>query len=274
MIQIIEAFALQKPRLPVATIHRKAMQIATEKGLHPPGYRTVYDLIQQMDPALLMLAHDGSKEYRETYDLLYRREAEAPNTMWQADHALLDILLKDDRGEPQKPWLTIVIDDYSRALAGYLLTFDAPCALHTALALRQAVWRKADSNWQVCGIPDVLYTDNGSDFISEHIEQVCADLKIRMTFLRPGQPRGRGRVERFFSTVNQRLLTQLPGYKPPGTSSAGIEAVLELKDLMREFERFVLQEYHHEPHSATGVSPHTRWSAEGFLPRLPESLER
>jgi transposase InsO family protein len=31
----------------------------------------------------------------------------------------------------------------------------------------------------VCGIPQVLYTDHGSDFTSRHIEQVCVDLKIQ-----------------------------------------------------------------------------------------------
>lgn len=48
----------------------------------------------------------------------------------------------------------------SRAVAGYFLSFEDPSALHTSLALRQAIWRKEDSRWIVCGIPDVLYTDN------------------------------------------------------------------------------------------------------------------
>jgi putative transposase len=57
-----------------------------------------------------------------------------------------------------------------------------PSALHTSLALRQAIWRKEDPRWVVCGIPDVLYTDNGSDFTSSHLEQVGADLKVRLVF--------------------------------------------------------------------------------------------
>jgi transposase InsO family protein len=56
----------------------------------------------------------------------------------------------------------------------------------TALALRQAIWRKEDARWKVCGIPEVLYTDNGSDFTSRHLEQVSADLKIRLVFSTPG----------------------------------------------------------------------------------------
>jgi putative transposase len=110
-----------------------------------------------------------------------------------------------------RPWLSVIIDDYSRAIAGYFLFLQAPSALQTALALHQAIWRKAEPGWQVCGIPDVLYNDNDTDFTSKHIEQVCADLKIRMVFSLPGKPRGRGRIERFFRTVNQRCLSTLPG---------------------------------------------------------------
>jgi putative transposase len=101
---------------------------------------------------------------------------------------LLDILLVRPDGQPAKPWLTAVIDDYSRAVAGYFLSFEDPSALHTSLALRQAIWRKADPRWIVCGI-DVLYADNGSDFTSRHLEQVGADLKIRLVFSIPGKPR-------------------------------------------------------------------------------------
>jgi transposase InsO family protein len=80
----------------------------------------------------------------------------------------------------RKPWLTIVLDDYSRAVAGSAIYFAAPSAIQTALALHQAIWRKAHPGWQICGIPEILYSDHGSDFTSRHLEQVAADLKIRL----------------------------------------------------------------------------------------------
>jgi putative transposase len=39
-------------------------------------------------------------------------------------------------------------------------------------------------------------------------------------------------------------------------------------------ERFILEQYHHQPHSETGQLPQARWEGNGFLPRLPESLEQ
>ena len=103
-----------------------------------------------------------------------------------------------------RPWLTIVIDDYSRAIAGYYLGFDPPSVMRTSVALRQGIWRKGHPHWQICGVPDVLYMDNGSDFTSRHLQQVAADLKIRLVFSIPGKPQGRERIERFFRTVDER----------------------------------------------------------------------
>jgi putative transposase len=267
----IEGLALQKPRRSAAAIHRQAVTIAEQLGESPPSYGFVYALIRRLDPALMTLAHEGSKAYSDAFDLVHRHEATGPNAVWQADHTELDIWLKDDRGQPRKPWLTIILDDYSRAAAGYALFFAAPSAIQTALALRQAIWRKARPGWQVCGIPGLFYTDHGSDFTSRHLEQVAAELKIRLINSGVGRPRGRGKIERFFESVSQLLLSRLPGYAPAGTPPA---ATLSLVDLTGELERYLVDEYQVTPHSTTGVAPEARWAAGGFLPRMPESLEQ
>jgi len=126
--------------------------------------------------------------------------------------------------------------------------------------------------WHLCGLPETFYTDHGSDFTSHHMEHVSVDLRMELVFSEPGMPRGRGKIERFFRTVNQRLLCALPGYTPAGVPSA--PALLSLAALEAELQRFILDEYHQQPHSETGEPPQARWEAGGFLPRLPESLEQ
>jgi putative transposase len=79
--------------------------------------------------------HQGSKAYSEGYDLVHRREAARSNAIWQADHAQLRIFLVRVDGQTSRPWLTIVVDDYSRAIAGYYLGFDPPSSMRTAVAL-------------------------------------------------------------------------------------------------------------------------------------------
>jgi putative transposase len=142
-----------------------------------------------------------------------------------------------------------------------------------ALALRQAIWRKEDPRWHVCGIPEVLYSDNGSDFTSQHLDQVSADLKIQLVFSTPGVPRGRGRIERFFATLAQMCLCDLPGYSPPKGAMRG-KPTLTLNQLDSLLRSFFVEIYNRRTHSETRIPPSERWEAGGFLPRMPDSLEK
>ena len=269
--KLIEGLALQKPAMSIATIHRRVRDWCLRSEITVPSYETVYGIIRNLDPALVTLAHEGTKAYKQTFDLLHRHNAEKSNAIWQADHSMLDIWIFDEKEQPVRPWLTVIMDDYSRAIAGYYISFSAPSALQTALALKQGIWRKNNPSWHICGIPEILYTDHGSDFTSQHIEQVCLDLKIQLIFSTVGEPRGRGKIERFFRTVNQLLLAKLPGYAPSGHKSPN--PVLNFNELDREFERFLI-EYHQIEHSQTKEAPQKRWDSKGFLPQLPESLEK
>jgi transposase InsO family protein len=41
-----------------------------------------------------------------------------------------------------------------------------------ALTLRQALWRKADPAWPVCGLAATPHSDHGADFTSSHVRDV------------------------------------------------------------------------------------------------------
>lgn len=273
LVRLIEGLALRSPRPTAAAVQRQVATVAQAQGWPVPSYSTVYAIIRALDPALTTLAHDGAKAYADAFDLIYRRTASRPNAVWQADHTPLDLWVRDHRGRPARPWLTVVMDDFSRAIAGYALNLTAPSALQTALALRQAIWRKGEPGWHVCGIPEMFYTDHGSDFTSHHLEQVAADLKMQLVFSTAGAPRGRGKIERFFGAVNQLCLAALPGYTPPGTAPPPAPT-LTLSELEARLRSFLIEDYHQRVHGETGMAPQARWDAGGFLPRLPDSLEQ
>lgn len=266
---LVRSLATRRPRPTAAAIHRKVQAEATARGLAVPSYSVVAGIVRGVEPARIAAATDAAA-YRDRRELVHRRDADAPNAMWQADHTMLDILVIED-GKPVRPWLTVVMDDHSRAIAGFFLTTAAPCAVNTALALRQAIWRKDDPDWPVCGIPEQLYVDNGSDFVSANIEQACIALKIRLIHSRPGRPRGRGKIERFFRTVNDMFLPDIPGHLINGRPLS--EPAINLAELAVRFERFLHDVYHRRPHGTTGEEPLARWRSGGFLPTLPESSE-
>ena len=271
VVATIEGMALRKPRPSIATIYRRLTALARDRGWTVPSLSSVHAIVSAMDPAMLSLTHDGPAVFRDRYELVHRFRSERPNAIWQTDHTQLDVLILDAGGKTVRPWLTVVIDDYSRAIAGYTVFLGAPSALQTSLALRQAIWRKQDPAWVVCGIPDVLYVDHGSDFTSTHLEQVAADLRMRITFSAIARPQGRGKIERLFGTLNTELLPELPGRLVGGRPATPPR--LSLAELDAAIGEFIVGNYNLRAHKSTGVSPRIAWLGGGWLPRMPDSLE-
>lgn len=182
IVVAIEQLILKYKRNSLTSIHRMICAQCQEHDWQQPSYYQVYKISQSLSQSLKKLAHNGQKAYENQYDLIHLREANYPNEIWQADHTLLDILVRNEKGQPERPWLTIILDDYSRAVVGYFLTFQAPSAIQTALALHQAIWHKRNLDWPIYGIPEQFYTDHGSDFTSNHLEQVAIELKMNLVF--------------------------------------------------------------------------------------------
>lgn len=129
----IEGIYLKKPMLSSANIHTLIKEYCNKNNLKVPSYRSVCRVISNIPDDMVLLGQQGSKTYRQQYDLLHIRVADQPNELWQADHVLLDFDILNDKNKPQKPWLTVVIDDCSRAICGYELSFLAPSAQKTSL---------------------------------------------------------------------------------------------------------------------------------------------
>jgi putative transposase len=176
-----------------------------------------------------------------------RFQAEAPNQLWTAD------ALHGPAVAGRKAYLFAAIDDHSRALVGYRWalaedTLRLEAALRTGFAAR--------------GLPGALYVDNGSPFVSRQLERCLAVLGIRLTHSKPGQPQGRGKIERAFRTVREQFLVEL--------DARGGAA--DLDELNRLFGAWVEGVYHHRVHSETGQAPMERFLA-GVPPRLPTPAE-
>ena len=79
-------------------------------------------------------------------------------------------------------------------------------------------------------------------------------------------------MERFFRSVEQLLLRDLPGYAPKGARA--VEATLTLPEFEQRFRSWLLEDYHQRVQSEIKCKPAERWEAGGFVPRMPESAEQ
>jgi putative transposase len=197
---------------------------------------------------------------------------EYSNQMWQCDHTLADILVVGKNGESiGRPWLTTVIDTYSRCIMGMYLGLEGSSAAVTCLALRHSIMPKQYSGnyelsnqWLTYGVPDYLYTDAGADFTSTHIDQVAASLGITLCLRR--RPSDGGIVERPFGTINSEFLSTLPGYTTSRLkghrTQVEKEACITLEDLERLLVRYIVDNYNQKPDPRIGnQSRIARWEA-------------
>ncbi|MGD7003780.1 Mu transposase C-terminal domain-containing protein [Corynebacterium halotolerans] len=268
---LIEGLALVTPRLSAAAITRRATAIAAGHGWLPVSYSTVRSIMADLDQGMLTLAHQGPVAYRDNFELVWRHRAKRANATWQADHTQLDILIQNTNGQPARPWLTVILDDYSRAVCGYMVFLGAPSAMNTALALRHGIWPKNDTEWPMCGIPDVLYVDHGTDFTSHRLAQTAKDLHFEIIYSTVARPQGRGKIERIFRTITTELLAELPGYLAEGHRHPA--PVLTLPELDTVIAAFIGTTYHQRIHPEINTTPHQAWIGNGWLPRLPDTVD-
>lgn len=175
-----------------------------------------------------------------------RFEAASPNERWTGD------ALHGPVVGGAKTYLMAFIDDHSRALVGYRWGHSED-TLHLAAALRAGLAAR--------GIPQICYLDNGAAMVSKQLLRALAVLGIRLTHSRPGQPQGRGKIERFFRTVRDQFLVELAA---PGAA----EKITDLAALNELFAAWVEGVYHQRIHSETDRRPIERFLA-GGAPALP-----
>jgi len=221
-----------------------------------PSHTTVYRILKPLTEQ----GQRGKRTLGWREDCLKLRTAEGielavewSNQVWQVDHTRADVLVVGQSGQMLgRPWLTLVIDTYSRCIMGFHLGFDAPSAWVVCLALRQAILPKQYSSayelqgeWGTYGLPQYLYTDRGKDFRSQHLEQVATELGIVLCLRR--KPADGGIVERPFGTLNTQFFSSLPGYVNSNVLErspvAESEACLTLMQLERLLVRYLVDHY-------------------------------
>ncbi|MBF0247006.1 MAG: transposase family protein [Alphaproteobacteria bacterium] len=120
-----------------------------------------------------------------------------PNQLWEIDASPADVLLTDGRYS-----IYAVIDIYTRRM---MVTVTKTPKTAAVLALL----RRAILAW---GVPEILRTDNGSDFISHEFKRALSALAIHQDITDPFSPEQKGTVERAIGTLQRGIMPLLPGF--------------------------------------------------------------
>lgn len=170
--------------------------------------------------------------------LYTKHEKDRICAMWQSD-VMSAFYIPDGNNGSKLAYLIGIIDDHSRR------DMHSEFYLDSTLPRLEDTLRKAVTKF---GAPDCLYVDNGKIFISEQFKLICARLGIRLKYATPFNAAGKGKIERFWKTVQDSFIPEIR--KQP------VKSLSELNDLYFAWKN---AEYDNKIHSSIGMSPKERW---------------
>jgi len=218
----------------------------------------------------------GAKEHRDTQKSFVRRDTTVipVGYIYQGDGHTIDAYLGHPQtGKSWRPELTVWIDVRSRYIVGWFIS-ESESALSTLFALSHALMQHDH-------VPAMLHIDNGAGFKSKMVNDKSrgfyARFSIETIFSIPGNPKGKGQVERWFRTLRDQHDKMYDTYcghdmapdvlnKIVRDAKANKYELPTLQDYTASLATFI-EQYNNTVHSALdGKTPAQLWAT---LERVP-----
>jgi putative transposase len=258
--RLITEFFLTRQKKSKASLVREIRKVSLSSGLKPASESTIRRRLKKLSPAQLKQRGEQHPEAKPIYG--ETPGSDTPLDWIQMDHTPVDLIIVDpiDRLPIGRPWITIAIDVFSRCIAGFFLSLEAPSTTSVGLCLTMVVsdkqtWleqRGIDASWPIVGKPCRIGVDNGSEFHSAAFERGCKQHGIEIEWRPPGQPHFGGIVERVIGTL-MTLIHELSGttFSNPnqrGDYDSDKTSCLTLDELERWLALAITKYYHLKPH--------------------------
>lgn len=229
--QLIESMYLAPERPTVQDVTDQAiLEVIRENKMRPsslqlplPTLRLIRSRIESIPAFDRYAARYGRDAANSKFRAVNaHRTTLAPLERVEIDHTPIDVMVVDDRtGLPLgRPYLTLCIDDYTRSILGYHLSFAAPSYMSVAKCLNHAFTPKCNlkseypaikNDWHAFGVMQELVVDNGMEFHSESLENACLMLGIEIHYSARKTPWFKGKIERVIGSLNRGVAHGVDG---------------------------------------------------------------
>jgi putative transposase len=194
------------------TVYAELLRECQERGVMVPSYKTFSAEIDRRPRVEQIHRRQGPRAayayqpFHWELTLTTPRHGDRPFEIGHIDHTELDVeLVCATTGQNLgRPWLTLLVDAYSRRLLAVYLTFDAPSYRSAMMALRECVRRHGR-------LPRTVVVDGGREFGSVYFETFLARFECVKKTRPPAKPRFGSVCERLFGTANTEFVHNLVG---------------------------------------------------------------
>ncbi|WP_027858487.1 Mu transposase C-terminal domain-containing protein [Marinobacterium jannaschii] len=186
-----------------------------------------------------------------------------PGSRYEIDATVADIYVvsDSDRGNiVGRPVVYMVIDVFSRMIAGFYIGFETPSYVAAMQALYMAASDKTaycsalefdiePEDWPSVGLPDAVLADRG-ELLGHQVENLESSFSVRIENTPPYRGDAKGIVERNFRTIQASFGHFVPGYVSGTTvkKRGGRDYRLDAKLTVRDFTQIILSSvlYHNQ----------------------------
>jgi putative transposase len=287
LLDVLNSIYLKPESVPITQVHNELeRRIIEHNRLRLPSEHLNFaseSSVRRYINKLDQYEVEKKKSGKHTADKKFSRATAQPSIgnildRWEIDHTLLDVMIIDsDTGQTVgRPYLTIVIDRYSRMIMAYWIHFSAPNTESVLCVIQKAITPKASwlskypkvkNDWPAQGLPLRIVPDNAAEFHANNLILAFSEMGIEIMFPPSRCPQMKGAVERFFRTLNTGLIHTLPGttfsnVKDRGDYPSEARASLTLKNLEAAIIKWIVDIYHQTPHKGlSGQTPMAVWKA-------------
>jgi hypothetical protein len=187
-----------------------------------------------------------------------------PGSRYEIDATIADIYLVADDNRSKiigRPTLYIVIDVFSRMIAGFYIGFDNPSYVVAMQAFINACVEKMDicnslglnistDEWPCIGLPDVILADRG-ELMSNQLESLISTFNVRVESAPPRRGDAKGIVESCFRVLQAEFKPYAPGVvagnkiKKHGERDYRLDAAITISDFTRIVLKTILFRNNH-----------------------------
>jgi putative transposase len=272
----IKRVYLHDQRNPISAVHADVALAVHEHNANQPTQRltvpsaeTVRRHVKRVDAYQCDVARHGKQYARRVHRAagiaFYTTE---PLELTMADGQMMDIVVIEEAREGRlarelgRPYVTVLMDVFSRCILGVHISLAPFCGATLLRTLRHAVVPHAD---QPRGIPGKLIVDNGSDYQASGFIRACTQLGITLEHSPPRMPDRKTYVERFYLTLNEKLIHKLPGTTFSNATDRGDyqsqdKACMTLCELRDEVDTWLRDHYHVTEHGELVRTPQAVWA--------------
>jgi putative transposase len=181
-------------------------------ALQAPSYGWMCGFLKRMPAHALLKAREGR---RAAYSIEERYVSDGSGASYRTDrpfevahidHTQIDVevLCSKTSKKLGRPWLTTLVDDSSREVLAWWLTFEPPSYRSVLMTMRDCVRRHGR-------LPDTVLLDGGKEFQGLWFETTMAYFGVTIVRRPAARPRFGSKGERFFGTINSNFFHVLLG---------------------------------------------------------------